>query len=266
MNAPGRLAIIATLLVLLLLPATVQAHAELMRAEPAEGAVLNTSPARVRLYFSEPIESDFFALEVYAADGRRVDLRDAHIPPDDVAGLEAGLPPLDPGGYSVAWRILSIDGHVVRGTYSFSVGTATTGAFVLPGVQQQRGAPAGLGPAVRGMTYLLAFALVGGFGFAPLILWPALRIAVADTNLPARRATRGLLWIVWPAVVLAFILSLLALLLQASDVTGVPLGEVLSGHAISRLLTGTRYGTWWAARFALLAGLLAIIAVASVET
>ena len=35
--------------------------------------------------------------------------------------LAAALPPLAPGTYHVEWRVLSADGHVVSGRYTFHV-------------------------------------------------------------------------------------------------------------------------------------------------
>lgn len=252
------------LLLLGLAPAIALAHAQLLRTEPADGAVLNIAPERVRLFFSEPIERDFFSLEVYAANRVRVDNRNARIAPDNVSVLEAGLPRLAPGSYLVAWRALSIDGHVVHGTFAFSVGAAagTRPALDLPAA----GAPLGFSAAVRWLTYLAAFLLVGGLAFGPLILWPALRAAGLDVAPLARRATHGLLWIAWPAIVLLLMTSLAALLLQSADVTGLALSEVLRARAVTRLLTGTRYGSFWLMREALLFVLLAVVAAVTAET
>jgi putative copper export protein/mono/diheme cytochrome c family protein len=70
-------------------------------------------------------------------------------------------------------------------------------------------------------------------------------------------------WVVWPAAVLLVVLTLLARLVQASEVTGAPLGEVLGGRAITRLLGGTKYGALWLVRFGLALLLLGALAVAT---
>jgi copper transport protein len=255
---------VVALLLVLNLPMVVRAHAELVRSKPTDGAALDRPPERVQLFFSEPIEREFFALEVYNQNRVRVDQRDARIPPDNVAALEASLGTLGLGTYTVVWRVLSIDGHVVRGTFAFSVGAAAPGATPLLNIAAS-GTPLALGATVRWWTFLAAFILVGGLGFLPLILEPALHAAgVADPR-PAQRATRRLLWLAWPAVVLLFGLSLGALLLQAADATGLPLAEVFSGRAITRLLTSTKYGLLWLVRMGFLLGLLAVVAVLSAE-
>lgn len=254
---------LAAILLLAALAASAFAHAELIGAEPPEGALLDRPPGRVRLFFNEPIEREFFALEVYAADRTRVDRRDAAIPRDNVAALEASLPELGPGTYTVVWRVLSIDGHVVRGAYAFSVGAATPGGALRIDLAGSETASAG--SVVRWLTYLAAFALVGGFGFLPLVLWPALRAAGLSGVGLGDRAARRLLWVAWPSVGALLLLGFAALLLQAAEVAGLPLGEVLGGRAVTRLLLGTNYGTLWFARLAALLGLVALVAVASAE-
>jgi copper transport protein len=263
---------LAAALLLALLPlaaAPVSAHAELVGAAPADGEVLQSAPTRVQLFFSEPIERDFYALEVYTANRQRVDRRDARIPPTNVQSLEASLVDTGPGIYTVVWRVLSIDGHVVRGVYSYSVGVPgqAAGTAVLPAGWEERGAPFALGAAVRWLTYLCVAVLVGGFAFLPLVLGPALDGAGLSGSLARnralQRATRRFLWLAWPAVALLLVLTLLALVLQAADATGGTVGEVFSGRAITRLLSGTKYGALWLGRAFLVAGLLFAVMAAS---
>lgn len=260
----GRLGLVTLLaLGLLLVPALALAHAELVHSEPAAGVLLEQAPTRVRLTFNEPIEPEFFALEVYSPQATRVDRGDAHIAAGDITALETSLQELAPGAYTVSWRVLSIDGHVVQDSFTFSVGTrqAATPVLALP----QTASPIELGSAVRWWSFLLSFALIGGLAFLPLILWPALRKAGIAGDVPAARAARGMLWVGWPAIVLLLLLSLVTLVLQAAQVTGLPLGDVLSSRAVTRLLTHTRYGTWWLARFALLIALLVVMTALAIE-
>ena len=231
---------------------------------PADGEVLQRAPERVQLFFSEPIERDFFALEVYTANRERVDRRDARIPPTNVQSLEATLVDTGPGIYTVVWRALSIDGHVVRGVFSYSVGVPgqAAGTAVLPAGWEERGAPFALGAAVRWLTYLAVAVLVGGFAFLPLVLAPALSGSVTAER-ALQRATRRFLWLAWPAVALLLLLTLVALVLQAVDASGGTVGEVFGGRAITRLLSGTKYGALWLGRAFLVAGLLFAVMAAA---
>lgn len=242
------------------------AHAELTGSEPPDGAVLTAAPASVRLFFSEPIEREFYALEVYTARRARVDRNNARIPRDNVQALEVDLQPLEPGIYTIVWRALSIDGHVVRGVLSFSVGVPglAAGDAVLPPGLDVGGAPFALGAAVRWLTYLAAAALVGGFAFAPLVLTPALETLGAAAPRGARVALRRFGLVGWTAVAALIVLTLLALVVQAADAASLPLGDVLASRAVTRLLTGTKYGTLWLARAGAVAALLAVLSVGAV--
>lgn len=264
------LAIVAALLVGLspgLTPRVALAHAELVGSTPEVGATLQSAPATVRLSFTEPIERDFFALEVYAADRQRVDRRNARIPPDSVQALEVSPGDLGPGIHTVVWRILSIDSHVVRGVFTFSVGVPgqAAGTATLPPGLEAGGTPFPLGATVRWLTFLAVSVLTGGFAFAPLVLWPALGATGVAGPPAAQRATRRFLWVAWPAAGALLVLSLAALLLQGADASGQPLGEVLGGRAASRLLSGTKYGALWLARAGAVVALLFAVALVAVE-
>lgn len=97
------------------------AHAMLERAQPAVGSVVKSAPAELRLAFSERVEPDLSAVEVRDASGRRVDAG-ALRSEDDGTVLAVPLAgALPPGRYKVVWRILSVDTHVTRGDFSFTV-------------------------------------------------------------------------------------------------------------------------------------------------
>jgi methionine-rich copper-binding protein CopC len=108
-------------LVALLAPATAAAHATLVRAVPARRAVVSSAPPRVRLRFSEPLEPAFARVSVWNGQALQVDLKDPRVEPDEPAELSVGLPSLDPGTYTVKFRVLSVDGHVVEGDLTFTV-------------------------------------------------------------------------------------------------------------------------------------------------
>jgi methionine-rich copper-binding protein CopC len=97
------------------------AHARLVQEEPAGGATLAESPDRVELTFSEPVDAEFSPLEVRNSEGERVDEDNARIDPADARVLIVDLEELSEGSYTVQWRVTSIDGHVVEGSYGFAV-------------------------------------------------------------------------------------------------------------------------------------------------
>ncbi|MCI0548694.1 MAG: copper resistance protein CopC [Candidatus Rokubacteria bacterium] len=97
------------------------AHAALVRSSPARRASLTRAPSRVELWFNEPLEAAYCSVSVWTAEGRQVDSRDVAVSARDPKQLSVGLPPLAPGGYTVRFRVLSVDGHVVESTFPFAI-------------------------------------------------------------------------------------------------------------------------------------------------
>ena len=114
-------AALAGLLLVALAPVTAGAHAVLVKSSPARRAVLATPPGRVELTFNERLEPAYSTLSVSAADSRRIDDGKVVVGPEDARRLSVGLPPVQPGTYTVKFRVLSVDGHIVEGTYPFEV-------------------------------------------------------------------------------------------------------------------------------------------------
>ena len=113
--------ILGLLLIVVAGSAKVEAHAFLERAEPAVGSTVQTSPGEVRMRFSEKIEPAFSTIQVFDASGKEVDKRDVHLDRSNPALLRISLPPLQSGTYKVVWRIVSVDTHVTKGSFTFRV-------------------------------------------------------------------------------------------------------------------------------------------------
>lgn len=97
------------------------AHAFLDHAAPAVGSTVHASPSELRLWFTEPLEPAFSTVRVLNAAGQPVDRGDKQIDPSNRTLLKVGLSPLGPGAYKVMWRVLSVDGHVTEGDFTFRV-------------------------------------------------------------------------------------------------------------------------------------------------
>lgn len=94
------------------------AHATLVGSTPADGAQLAEAPDEVTLEFSSSVQTPATVV-VTAPDGSPAADGEA-----EVDGKVVTLPVRDAGegGYTVAYRVLSTDGHQVTGTLSFTVG------------------------------------------------------------------------------------------------------------------------------------------------
>lgn len=106
---------------LLSLATVAAAHGVLERTEPRGGATVKSAPTQVRLQFTGAIEPAYSEVHVLNGGGRRVDLGDSRVDPDNRALLRVSLPALPPGRYKVAWRVLSVDSHVTQGDFTFRV-------------------------------------------------------------------------------------------------------------------------------------------------
>lgn len=109
---------------------TAAAHTVLTSSEPAADATLTTGPARVSATFNENLQPAFAAMTVVGPDGN---LWSSGEPEVRDAVVSVAVRPLGPSGrYTVNYRVTSADGHVVVGSWSFTVTVPSTGT---PGPQ-----------------------------------------------------------------------------------------------------------------------------------
>src|SRR5579884_678043 len=111
----------------LLLPATSEAHAILLQSDPAQDAVLKSPPSQVRMWFSEDLNPTFSTAQVLSGSTKqRVAEQDAHVASSNTREMDLSLTQnLPPSVYIVLWRTQSADdGHVLNGSFIFSVAAA----------------------------------------------------------------------------------------------------------------------------------------------
>jgi len=106
------------------LPAPGFGHSLLVRSQPGRGATVARAPERVRLWFSERLEPAYATLSVWSEAGAPADAGDAAVDSDDPTVLSVSAPNLVPGRYTVRYRVLSVDGHVVESSFTFTVKAA----------------------------------------------------------------------------------------------------------------------------------------------
>ena len=106
----------------LALPAAAWAHAALLRTAPVASRTINQAPTEVRLSYSEPVEPRFAIVSVTDASGRQVTSGEPVAAPGSPQTLVTPLRRVPEGWYLVFWRVISADGHPVRGAFTFAVG------------------------------------------------------------------------------------------------------------------------------------------------
>lgn len=99
----------------------VLAHASLVKAEPARRAVLSTPPSRIHLWFNEEIEPAYAALSVLNENKKPITDNKVEVDSKDPKSVVLELPDMQPGRYTVKFRVLSVDGHVVDSEYNFTI-------------------------------------------------------------------------------------------------------------------------------------------------
>ncbi len=246
--------------------APASAHARLVSSSPPGGATVTEAPARIVMDFSERIESSFGGVQVFGPTGQRVEAGAAEI---SGRHLELPLPVIDQAGtYTVAFRIISADGHPIEASFSFvfqppppatTVPPAATTTTAPPAARPERGPlrfelqDAGRGTEagmwVSRLTNYLAFTAVMGL----LVSWAFLLGPASPAAGLARRAVVyvGVLWA-------ASCLSLFAFGL--STAAARPLPEVLGAELIGRF-ADTRFGRVVLAQAVLAAVVVALVLI-----
>jgi methionine-rich copper-binding protein CopC len=104
-----------------LLSGQVLAHAGYQDSDPQPGAVLQSAPAQVKMWFTEDLDPAS-SLTVQAADGTVVSNGPAQVSPDNTQLLIVSLKPIGNGTYTVLWHSVADDDKgVEEGQFKFQV-------------------------------------------------------------------------------------------------------------------------------------------------
>ena len=114
------------LLLLLLTGSAAQAHADFVSSNPSDGSVIQSFPSEISLTFNEELltldDESVNTISLFGPDGIEIALSSAEVTGANlvttVAGDAAALPA---GKYRVSYRVVSADGHPVKGEISFEV-------------------------------------------------------------------------------------------------------------------------------------------------
>ena len=212
-------------LLALAFPATASAHATLTKTAPEYGTRVEQSPKVVRLEFDQSVDALPDAVRVYSAKGRLLSGRTRITTGDRV--LVVPVSRLPRGGYTVRWRAVSADGHVVSGVFTFGVRMKAPQATDAFGA----GGPTTAEHLVRWLYFVALALLAGGLGFRLLVVRGPLGPA----------AQRRFYALVGVGVVGALEVGIVAFLLRAEDALQLPFVDFLYGDLSP--LAKTRFGT-----------------------
>jgi copper transport protein len=172
-------------------PASAWAHAALLHTTPSASVVLNRPPKQVAMTYSEAVEPRFAVVSITDAAGRRVAAGPPGRSPTNPDTLVTKLKPIGEGWYLVYWRVISADGHPVRGAFTFAVGPDPGPApqFPIPSLSETAATPQLL--VARWVVFLSAMSAIGLFVLRALTARPLVRV-LRGTSL---RALDVALWI-----------------------------------------------------------------------
>jgi copper transport protein len=203
-------------------PAAAAAHATLKSEYPRFQQELARGPGLVRLQFDQLVQLP--SVEVIDSHGLN------RAEPAVARGLAvtARVPALPKGAYTIRWHVLSSDGHVVSGVWTFGVRVAApppTEAYGASG-------PSRTEHAVRWLYFLALALTIGALGFRLVVL--------RGLDVPPALEKR-LLVLAGAGVVGVLEVGIGAFLLRCEDVLQLPFGKFLYGD-LSPISGGTRYG------------------------
>ena len=230
-----RLLMVAVAVAALAVPSSALGHAALVSTTPAIGAIVKTAPKTVTLSFTEDINSVGARVQVIARDGKRYDDGAPQVNGRVLSqALKADLPA---GTSTVAWTVISADGHRISNAFQFSVGEETVGgntdadAAAAASVDLER--PAGsstLSAVSRALRFAGIILLLGLLGIVALVWDPTLRRGKTDDPATVEAADRAFRPIaLWFARLVPPLLALVALLTIPLEAwaDGINLGGVL---------------------------------------
>jgi copper transport protein len=229
----ARLAFIVVLLTAWLSSSAAFAHASLVRAEPADGAMLSETPKTLNLTFNEPVS--VLVMRLIGPNGEVV--APAAAAENNVVTVSP--PQLRRGSHVLSWRVVSADGHPVGGSFVFSIGAASGTSVAASG-----------NPTVRSALWMaklaIYVAMVLGIGGAFFQIWAGSSSCAQATSVYVALLAGGL------------VVTPLSVGLQGLDALDLPVSK-LTEAAVWRAGWETAYGlTALAAACAMLAGLLAL--------
>ncbi len=206
----------------LLVPAAAWAHASLKAESPGFQQELAVSPSEIRLHFDQFVKFPY--VQVYDAAGHTY----AGPATADALSVAAPVRKLPTGAYTVRWHVLSADGHVVSGVWTFGVRVRAP----LPTEAYGASGPTTTEHLVRWLYFLSFALLIGSLGFRLLCL--------RGLAVPAA-VERRIFWLAGLGAVGAIQVGILAFCLRCEDVLQLPFSTYLYGD-LTPIAEGTRFG------------------------
>lgn len=119
-------AVLAVLVAVLIPAGPAWAHNSLRTATPARDATLPSAPTEVTLEFMQRLDPTFTTVVLTDAARRKLPIGEPVV--TGATSTVQVTEKLPNGTYTVAYRVVSVDGHPVQGSYPFTVADPTSSA------------------------------------------------------------------------------------------------------------------------------------------
>ena len=238
--------------VALALPAAAWAHAALLRTSPEPSGIISNAPPRVLLSYSEAVEPRFAVVSVTDAAGHRVTAGPPTRSASDPKTLFAPLRRIGQGWYLVWWRVISEDGHPVRGAFTFAIGPNPGPApqFVIPSLSETATTSQLL--TARWFVFLALMSAVGLYVLRVITARPVVRLVQGSS-------LRALTWALWISLAVALAATPIYVLLATAQFAS---RSFFDFENVIPLAWDSAFGRG----FLILEGCLALFAAAAVVT
>jgi copper transport protein len=247
----ARVVVLVTVLALAL-PGAAWAHAALLRTSPSASGTVSSTPPGVLLTYTEAVEPRFAIVSVTDAGGHRVTAGSPTRSASDPDTLFVPLRRIGQGWYLVYWRVISVDGHPVRGAFTFAVGPNPGPApqFVIPSISETAATPRLL--IVRWLVFLSVLSAIGLYVLRVITARPVVR-AVRGSSL------RAITLSLWISLAVALVATPIYVVLATAQFA---IRSVFSVGVLIPLARDSAFGRG----YLVLEGALALFALAAVVT
>jgi copper transport protein len=107
-------------LMFLIIPVIAYSHVAVVESSPPENGTVASSPAKITVNFGGSVEPAFSKIEVFDPNGDKVSVKCRFLEEDSV--IESDLQEnLAQGVYTVKWKVMSLDGHTLKGEFNFTI-------------------------------------------------------------------------------------------------------------------------------------------------
>ena len=249
------------------LPATALGHAVIIQSSPQFEQATQQTLTKVQMQFSEPVQllspED---LQVVDDTGAPATSGPGQVSPDDRTVVEVPLKEgLPDGTYTVRFKVVSADSHIIGGARAFAIGAGPVGApFLGNGIDQGPSETSAWAVSARFLELVGLGGLLGLLAFRWLVWGPAWRTRLADTPAADREAAlswgRDAFWVIFGTLAVGSMVAEGYLLITYSaNALGTTVLETLRNTSgVGDVLATTRFGSLLQLRGALLFALFAI--------